>query len=174
MSRYALILSCFRHRSSSSLFDVVHSQAVGQRSVDVEGLFGDTVALVDRQGFEGAHVVQAVGELDQNDAQVIGHGEDHLAKVLGQFFLVGPELDLADLGQTVDQFADIGAELAFDVIEGDDRVFDDIVEDGGDDRGDVELEVGQDDRHFQRVGDVRLSGMALLGSMALRAKSKAL
>jgi hypothetical protein len=43
---------------------------------------------------ERPHVVQAVRELDQDHADVLGHGEDHLAEVLGLLFLRGLEGDL--------------------------------------------------------------------------------
>ena len=40
---------------------------------------------------EGAHVVEAVGELHQDDADVVHHGQEHLAVVLGLPLLGGGE-----------------------------------------------------------------------------------
>ena len=40
-----------------------------------------------RQVVERPHVVRAVGELDQDDADVARHREDHLAEVLGLLLL---------------------------------------------------------------------------------------
>src|SRR5690242_20921846 len=41
-------------------------RSVGQRGVDVEGLAGDLAALGLRKRLERAHVVQAVGQLDED------------------------------------------------------------------------------------------------------------
>ena len=43
------------------------------------------------QVLQRAHVVQAVGELDQDDADVVDHGQEHLAEVLGLALLGGGE-----------------------------------------------------------------------------------
>ena len=63
--------------------DGIQAQAVGQRGIDVERLAGNLVLLVGGHGREGAHVVKAVGHLDEHDAHVFGHGEKQLAEVLG-------------------------------------------------------------------------------------------
>ena len=40
---------------------------------------------------ERAHVVQAVGQLDEHDADVVHHGQHHLAQVLGLLLFAGGE-----------------------------------------------------------------------------------
>ena len=60
---------------------------------------------------ERAHVVQAVGQLDQHDANVVRHRDDHLAEILGLLFLAALERDLRDLGHAVNQLRDLGAEV---------------------------------------------------------------
>jgi hypothetical protein len=62
-----------------------------------------------------AHVVQAVGELDQQDAHVVGDGEQQLAKVLGLLGLLRHEVEFLDLGEAFDQPADVGAEEFVDL-----------------------------------------------------------
>jgi len=59
---------------------------------------------------ERAHVVKPVGELDQDDAHVARHGEQHLAEVLGLRVLGALELDAVELGDAVDQLGDRLAE----------------------------------------------------------------
>ena len=54
--------------------DVVESEAVGERSVEVVCLAGYLHLLVGLHGGEGAHVVETVGELDQKCADVVLHG----------------------------------------------------------------------------------------------------
>ena len=69
-----------------------------------------SLLLLGRQVAERAHVVGAVGELDQDDADVARHREEHLAEVLGLLLLARGEVDLADLGDAVDQAGDLLAE----------------------------------------------------------------
>ena len=45
---------------------------------------------------ERAHVVQPVGELDQQHADVVRHREQELAQILGGALVLGLRLDLAD------------------------------------------------------------------------------
>ena len=47
---------------------------------------------------QGAHVMGAVGELDQDDPDVLGHGHHHLAEVLDLGFLAIAEFQLVELG----------------------------------------------------------------------------
>ena len=58
-------------------------QAVGQGSVDVERLSGNLVLLVGSHRPEGAHIVEAVGHLDKHHADIVAHGEEQFAEVLG-------------------------------------------------------------------------------------------
>ena len=68
--------------------DLPDAEALGERRVDLEGLARDPELLLRREGGEGAHVVQAVGELDEDDADVLGHRQEHLPDVLGLLLLV--------------------------------------------------------------------------------------
>ena len=59
---------------------VLHTDALRQGSVDVHGLQGDPpplLGVVDEM--QCAHVVQAIGQLDQQDPDVLGHGQHELA-----------------------------------------------------------------------------------------------
>ena len=94
--------------------DAVDAQPVSQRSVDLERLLGLLDLLLLAQVAQGAHVVEAVGELDQDDADVFGHGHDHLAVVFGLLLFGGGEADLGQLGDAVDQHRDHVAELGAD------------------------------------------------------------
>ena len=82
--------------------DVRHSEPVRERRVDVERLLTDLARAVPGEVVQGAHVVEAVGELDHEHAQVAGHGDEHLAEVLRLPFLARRERELADLGDAVD------------------------------------------------------------------------
>jgi hypothetical protein len=70
----------------------------------------------DADEVERAHVVQPVGELDQQHADVARHGEQELAQVLGRALVLGLGLDLGELGDPVDQAGDVGAEMLLDLL----------------------------------------------------------
>jgi hypothetical protein len=112
-----------------------------------------------------AHVVQAVGQLDQHHADVVHHGQDHLADALGLGFFARGKIDFADLGDALDDVCHLFAELRANVVNRDRGVFHGVVQQAGGDGGGVETHVGQHGRHFQRVHQVRLArgaGLALV------------
>jgi hypothetical protein len=125
--------------------ELAHAEAVGEGRVDVEGLAGDLLALLGLEVLEGAHVVEAVGELDDDDADVGDHGEEHLADVLGLVIFAVGELDFVELGDAFDDVGDLLAEALFDLFGGDVGVFDGVVEEAGGDGGGVHLELGEDE-----------------------------
>ena len=123
--------------------------------------------LVVRHEMQRAHVVQAIGELDQQHAHVVGDGEQQLAEILRLLGVLGGEIELVELGQAVDQPADLGAEQLVDLLAGDRRVLDRVVQHRGDDRRVVELELGQDRRDFERMREIGIARGALLLPMRL-------
>ncbi len=106
--------------------------------------------------------MQPVGELDQQHADVIGDGEQQLAQILRLLGLLGDQVELLDLGEALDQRADLRAEQLVDLVAGRPGVLDGVVQQGRDDGGVIELEVGEDRRHFERVREVGITGGARL------------
>ena len=130
----------------------LHAHAAGERRIDVQGLLGDELALLRLHVLERAHVVQAVGELDEQHADVAGDGEQQLAEVLGLLGLLGDEVELLDLGQAVDQRADLAAEQGVDLAARGVGVLDGVVQQRGGDGRVVEPHLGEDGRDFERDG----------------------
>ena len=60
---------------------------------------------------ERAHVVQAVRQLDDDHANVVDHGQQHLADALGLPFLARGEIDLAQFGDAIHAARHFLAEL---------------------------------------------------------------
>ncbi len=143
----------------------VEAQAVGDRRVDVERLARDAFLLLGLDRFERAHVVQPVGELDEDDAHVARHREQHLPEVLGLRVLQGRELDAVDLGDAVDQLGHGFAELPRDFGFGGRGVLDHVVQQRRHQRLRVEVPFGEHLRHRERVRDVRLAALAVLARM---------
>ncbi len=109
----------------------------------------------------------SVGELDQEDANVLGHRKDQLAEVFRLLRLVRLQLDPRQFGDAVDEAADIRAEQLFDVVERRDGVLDRVVQEPGDDRGGVELHLGEEPGDLDRVRKIGVARGAQLGAMRL-------
>jgi hypothetical protein len=62
--------------------NLAHAQPVRDGSIDVEGLSRDFLLAIRVEMLERAHVVQPVRKFDQDDANVVDHGQHHLAEVL--------------------------------------------------------------------------------------------
>ena len=77
---------------------------------------------------------------------------------------------LRELGDAVDQPGDVRAEQLLDLLGGRDRVLDRVVEDRGDDRLVVEMEVGQDAGHLDRMAVIGVARGALLRAVRLHRK----
>ena len=74
---------------------------------------------------------------------------------------------LRQLGHAVDEAGDVLAEQLLDLFGGGERVLDRVVEDRGDDRLVVELEVGEDARDLDRMAEIGVAGGADLGAVRL-------
>ena len=160
-----LVLARVQRREREVLelpLEVVDTEAMRQRRVDVERLLGLLDLLLLAEVAERVHVVQAVAELDQDDPDVGGHRDDHLAVVLGLLLLLGGEVHLGQLGDAVDQHGDLVAELLLDPAERCAGVLDHVVEERGGDGDRVELELGGVERRAHRVMDVGLAALAAL------------
>ena len=143
---------------------------MGERRVDVQGFAGDGLLAIGLEVLEGAHVVEAVGQLDEDDAYVGDHGEEHLADVFGLAVFAIGELDLVDFGDALDDVGDLVAKGGFDLLVGGGGVFDGIVEEAGGDGGGVHLHFGEDFSDLKGMDDVGLAGGAHLALMVLDAE----
>ena len=154
--------------------DQAHAEAIGDGGVNVQSLAGDALLALGVEVVEGAHIVETVGEFDDDHADVIDHGEQHLADVFGLTSFRSEQIETADLGGAFDEAGDIGAKLFGDGGERNLGVFDDVVEQGGAERSDVELHVREDVGHLDGMREERLTGKAglrfvLLGGEIVRA-----
>jgi hypothetical protein len=147
--------------------DRVNTQTVRQWRVDLERLASLLDLLVLRQGAQRAHVVKAIGELDQDDPHVGGHRHHHLAVVLCLVLVAALERDPGELGHAVDQPGDRLAEQLADLVEARRRVLDRVVEERGAERLGVQPQAGADLCDLYGMGDEVLAGAAALIRVAL-------
>ncbi len=89
------------------LLQLLHPEPVRQRRVDVERLLGDALLLLERHRRDRAHVVQTVGELDDQDPEVLRHRDEHLAHRRRLLLLAAVEADPFELRDTVDDRRDL-------------------------------------------------------------------
>ncbi len=132
------------------------------RRVEVHRLLRDAAPLLLRQIVERAHVVQAVRELDEDDADILRDREQQLAVILDLALLAALEGERADLGDAVHDLRHLRAELALDVGHRHGGVLHHVVDEAAGDRHGVEMQLGEDLRDLHAVHDVRLARGALL------------
>src|SRR5450830_1199338 len=147
--------------------DGMHAQPVGDGRVDFQGFLGDAPAFFTRQHFQRAHVVQPVGQLDQNDPNVAGHGHGHLLEVFCLGFGLGLEVHLGQFADPVDQLGHGFAKLRAERFLGDAGVFNHVMQHRSHQALMVHVHVGQNIGHRKRMGDIRLAAAAALAVVGL-------
>ena len=68
-----------------------HTQAVGERSINLSRLESDPLTLILFQVLKRTHVVQSVGQLHKDNPCVLRHREEHLPVILDLSLRGGPE-----------------------------------------------------------------------------------
>ena len=122
--------------------------------------------------------MQAIGQLDDHDADILRHGDEHLAQAFGFLFvaqilapLAEPVnlvlLDLLQLGHAIHQGCDIRAEFLPQPFQVNVGVLDHVVQQASGDGIRVHADVGQEEGHGQGVLNVRLARLACLAAMGL-------
>ncbi len=143
--------------------DDADAEPVCQWREDFQSHLSDTRLFDWRLETQGPHVVQAVGNLDDQDPVVLGQGDDQLAQRLRLGCIAEPHL--VELGHAVNDVGDLRAESLGGGIQGIAGVLDGVVQQGGNDRGGVHPELGEDPGDRQRMGDVRIAAMSRLTGM---------
>ncbi|MNQ60666.1 hypothetical protein D3C85_749530 [compost metagenome] len=137
--------------------DMADAQAMGQRRIDVEDFAGHALTLRVVGMLDRADRTGALGQLDQGDAHVIDHRHQHPAQVL--HLGLGAEhqgvarveagTDRRHAQHTVDQLGHHRAEALVHGGQGHLALAYAAVNDGGDQRILVELEVGENLRDLE-------------------------
>ena len=151
--------------------DRAHAQTVGQGRVYVHGLAGLKQATVLAKGRQRTHVMQAVGKLDDNDADVLGHGKEHLAQREGLLLVHAVDFDVGELGHAIDELGHRIAKQAGNIGKRGLGILDGIVQQRGAHHIAVHLEIGQNDGHLDGMVDVHLTRAALLVAVLLGSKA---
>ena len=82
-------MNLFKTQILQLTVDVVQTQTVRNRRINLKGLLRNAAAFVRAHGLHGGQIVQTVGQLNQDDAHIVRHGEQHFAKTLGLLRFLG-------------------------------------------------------------------------------------
>jgi hypothetical protein len=118
--------------------------------------------------------VKAVGELDEDDADVVGHGHEHLAKVLGLGLFSILKLYAIELGEAGHQRGDHRAEPLCDLLKADAAVFHGVMQKGCHEGLCIEPPATADLCNGKGVGNVRLARLATLPEVGFIREPKGL
>ena len=137
--------------------DMTNPETMGQRCIDVEYLTGNPVALLLRRVLDCPDGAGALGQLDQGDAHVIDHGDQHLAQILylglgiehGVVAGILRHTDRRHALHAIDQMGDGRTKPVLDLGEIGLALAHSAIDDCGDQRILVEFEVSQDFGHFK-------------------------
>ena len=106
-----------------------------------------------------------VGDLDEDDADILGHGEQHLAHVFHLLVFLARILHTRQFGDTFHKIGDGAAEFAGDILVRERGVLNDVVQQGGHDGILVKPHIQSDLRSIYAVGHIRGTVLALLPLM---------
>ena len=119
--------------------------------------------------------MEAVGDFDEDDADVVAHRQQQLLERLGLDGGLLAEDAARDFGEPVDDFGYLGAEDVAQVLGGVVGVFDDVVEERGADAGAAQPDfLAGNLGHGDGVHDVGLAREAAHAAMSLAGKVEGL
>lgn len=122
-------------------------------AVDLQGLEGLLLLLLRGLVLHGAHIVEPVGDLDEDHPDVLGHGQQHFPEVLHLLLGLGGIVDPGQLADPLHQVRHRRGELLGDVLVGGGGILNGVVEQGGLDGLGVQVQLlGHDLGHGQGVG----------------------
>ncbi len=102
--------------------------------------------------------MESVTKLDQNDADIICHRQDHLADTLGLPGFGTPKGQTAQLGHALNNMGNLWAKHFCEFLGSCASVLHNIVEEGSGQTDCVQLQLGQESGHLKGMGQIRFSG----------------
>ena len=134
---------------------------MSERSVDIEGLACYLILFLHGLELECSHVVQSVGNLDEDDSDVFRHGENEFSEVLGLHAGLFAEHASRYFGQSVHYAGYLLPEEVADIFGGVVGIFDHIVQQRGADGGGAQTYLFDHySCHGERVHDIRFAATA--------------
>ena len=142
--------------------DLRNTQTSRDRRIDIQRLARHLLLALLGQEIQRTHVVQPVGKFDDDHADVLRHRDEDLAEVFGLLLFLRFEDDLVELCDARNERQNAFAELAADVLLGDGRILDDVMQQRARNGIGVQSEIDQDLRNGARMNEIGLPRGALL------------
>ena len=152
--------------------DFPHAQAMRDGRVDFDGFARNPLPPLGAEVSQGPHIVDAVGQLHQDDADILHHGQQHFAEALRLPVLGREEIQLAQLGDAVHAARHVFAEFLAHLFPGDAGVFHHVVKQSRLHGDDIHAHVRQDMGHHEWVHHVRLAGTAALSLVVFQGEAE--
>ena len=114
--------------------------------------------------------MQPISQLHQQDPDVVGHRKHQFAEIFRLLGAFRKQLELRELGYAIDKAGDLGPKILLDVLNGRAGVLHGVVKERCRDRRRIELQIGENSRHFQRVREIGITRRALLRTVGLHRK----
>ena len=115
--------------------------------------------------------MQTVGKFNDDDANVLGHGKEHLAQRERLLLVHAVDFDVGELGHAIDELGHRIAKQAGNIGERGLSILDGIVQQRGAHHIAVHLEIGQNDGNLDGMVNVHLARAALLVAVLLGGKA---
>ena len=139
-------------------FDGVEAQTIGQGGKQIDRLARDLNLLIERHSPQRTHVVQTVGNLDQDHTHIVREGQQDLAEIFRLLRGVGIK-NTRHLGQSIDHRGDFRAKNTLHILDRILRILHHIVQQSRNDRFDTQTDlIHRDLRHSYRMQQIRFSG----------------
>ena len=148
--------------------DEAHAEPVSDGRINLQSFSSDALLLGRIEVLNGAHVMQAIGQLDDHHAHVVDHRQHHFADVFGLAGFGSQHVKAANFGDTFDQPGSLLAEAFLDASDGKLSVFDDVMKKRGSKGGGIHAHVGKDVSDFQQTSEIWIAGAAELVAVSLR------
>ena len=141
--------------------DAAHAESVRDRRIDLHGLQRLVALLALGQVLERARIVQPVRQLDQDHADVLRHGKEHLTQILELLLLLGIAQHTQP-GNAVYQLRNRRAEFVFDLLIAECGILDTVMQQRRTDGVRIQTHLHYDLGHCDRMNDIRLAVSPLL------------
>ena len=93
-----------------------NAQAIRDRRINIHGFARYTPAFVGWHRIQRTHIVQSVGEFDDDDSNILHHRQHHFAEILGLCLGPAAKIDLRELTHPVNQLGHLFTELVDQVF----------------------------------------------------------
>ena len=156
-------LVIFQRKVIEFCLDLGNTKTLGNRSINIHRLSGLLFLLGRCHKLHRTHVVQTVCQFHDDNTDILRHRKEHLSQVLclGLQFILGI-IQLAQFGNAIHQKCHLFTELCGDFIQCHRRIFYYVMKHSCHDRFFIHLQICKNDRHPERMDDIRLSGFTEL------------